>query len=181
LPDALFENDGQLTKREVRAITLSALGPRPGEVLWDVGAGAGSIAIEWMLAHPACVAVAIEREGLRCERIRRNARELGVPKLEVVHAEAPAGLSGLKAPDAVFIGGGASDRELVESCWQALGSGGRLVVNAVALETQACLLELHARRGGELCRIAIDVATPLGEMTCLRPAIAVLQWRGTKS
>jgi precorrin-6Y C5,15-methyltransferase (decarboxylating) len=180
LPDALFESDGQLTKRDVRAITLSALAPRPGERLWDVGAGSGSIGIEWMLAHPANQAIAIERDPMRCERIRRNALQLGVPRLEVLHRAAPEGLDGLPPPDAVFVGGGASDPALLETCWQALGAGGRLVVNAVALETQARLLELHARRGGELCRIAIEIAAPLGEMTSLRPALAVLQWRASK-
>jgi precorrin-6B C5,15-methyltransferase / cobalt-precorrin-6B C5,C15-methyltransferase len=180
LPDDMFDNDGQLTKRDVRAITLSALAPRPGQRLWDVGAGSGSIAIEWMLAHPACLAIAIERDGVRAERIAKNARQLGVPRLAVVCASAPGGLAGLEPPDAVFIGGGASDPELIESCWRALRSGGRLVVNAVALETQARLLEQHARQGGELCRIAIEIAAPLGGMTSLRPAIAVLQYRGQK-
>jgi precorrin-6Y C5,15-methyltransferase (decarboxylating) len=180
LPDEMFENDGQLTKRDVRAITLSALAPRPGERLWDVGAGSGSIGIEWMLAHPACLALAIERDAVRAERIQRNARQLGVPRLEVVCRSAPGGLVGLEPPDAVFVGGGASDPELLEACWRALRSGGRLVVNAVALETQARLLERHARQGGELCRIAIEVAAPLGEMTSLRPSIAVLQYRGRK-
>lgn len=180
LPDALFENDGQLTKRDVRAITLSALAPRPGERLWDVGAGSGAIGIEWMLAHPACRAIAIEGDAVRAERILKNARQLGVPTIEVVRAVAPAGLAGLAPPDAVFIGGGASDPELIDACWRALGSGGRLVINAVALETQARLLERHTRHGGELCRIAIEVAAPLGAMSALRPSLAVLQYRGIK-
>jgi precorrin-6Y C5,15-methyltransferase (decarboxylating) len=181
LPDAAFEHDGQLTKRDVRAVTLSALGPRPGARLWDVGAGSGSIGIEWMLAHPACQAVAIERDAERCARIRRNAHKLGVPRLDVRHGRAPAALAALPAPDAVFIGGGASDPRLLEACWDALPAGGRLVVNAVAIETQALLIEAYRRRGGELCRIAIEAAAPLGEMTCFRPAIAVLEWRVDKS
>jgi precorrin-6Y C5,15-methyltransferase (decarboxylating) len=181
LPDAAFEHDGQLTKRDVRAITLSALAPRPGARLWDVGAGAGSIGIEWMLAHPACQAIAIERDAERCARIRRNARQLGVPRLDVRHGEAPAALAALPPPDAVFIGGGASDPRLIEACWNALPSGGRLVVNAVAIETQALLVEAYRRRGGELCRIAIEAAAPLGDMTCFRPALAVLEWRVDKS
>jgi precorrin-6Y C5,15-methyltransferase (decarboxylating) len=165
----------------VRALTLSALAPRPGARLWDVGAGAGSIGIEWMLAHPACQAVAIERDGERCARIRRNARQLGVPRLDIRQGEAPGALAGLPAPDAVFIGGGASDPRLIEACWDALAVGGRLVVNAVALETQAVLLDAYRRRGGELCRIALETAAALGEMTCFRPAIAVLEWRVDKS
>ncbi len=181
LPDAAFEHDGQLTKRDVRAITLSALEPRPGARLWDVGAGSGSIGIEWMLAHPACQAIAIDRDAERCARIRRNARQLGVPRLAVRHGEAPAALAALPAPDAVFIGGGASDPRLIEACWEALPIGGRLVANAVAIETQALLVEAYRRRGGELCRIAIEAAAPLGDMTCFRPALAVLEWRVYKS
>lgn len=181
LPDAAFEHDGQLTKRDVRAITLSALEPRPGARLWDVGAGSGSIGIEWMLAHPACQAIAVERDAERCARIRRNARQLGVPRLDVRHGEAPAALAALPPPDAVFIGGGASDPRLIEACWEALPVGGRLVANAVAIETQALLVEAYRRRGGELCRIAIEAAAPLGDMTCFRPALAVLEWRVDKS
>jgi precorrin-6Y C5,15-methyltransferase (decarboxylating) len=181
LPDAAFEHDGQLTKRDVRAITLSALAPRPGARLWDVGAGSGSIGIEWMLAHPACQAIAIERDAERCARIQRNARQLGVPRLDVRHGEAPAALAALPAPDAVFIGGGASNPGVIEACWGALPVGGRLVVNAVAIETQALLVEAYRRRGGELCRIAIEAAAPLGDMTCFRPALAVLEWRIDKS
>jgi precorrin-6B C5,15-methyltransferase / cobalt-precorrin-6B C5,C15-methyltransferase len=176
LPDSAFESDGQLTKRDVRAVTLSALAPRAGERLWDVGSGSGSIAIEWMLAHPACQAIAIERDAERCARIGRNASALGVSRLTRVHAEAPDALRGLPAPDAVFIGGGASEAVL-ELCRQALPSGGRLVVNAVALETQARLLEAYQRHGGELVRVAIEAAAPLGAVTALRPALAVLQWR----
>jgi precorrin-6Y C5,15-methyltransferase (decarboxylating) len=177
VPDAAFEHDGQLTKRDVRAVTLSALAPYAGAWLWDVGAGAGSIAIEWMLAHPACRVVAIERDAERCARIARNATALGVPGVEVVHAAAPEGLAGLPAPDAIFIGGGASDRALFEACWAALRSGGRIVINAVSLSGQAALIERHAALGGELCRISIESAAPLGAMTALRPALPVLQWR----
>ena len=180
LPDAAFEHDGQLTKRDMRAITLSALMPRPGARLWDVGAGSGSIGIEWMLAHPACRAHAIECDAERCARIRRNARNLGVPQLEVHQGRAPEALSGLPPPDAVFIGGGASEPGVLDACWAALPRGGRLVVNAVAIETQALLLDAHRRLGGELCRVSIESAAPLGEMTCLRPAIAVLEWRVDK-
>ena len=177
LPDAAFESDGQLTKRDVRAVTLSALAPRPGERLWDIGAGSGSIGIEWMLAHPACRAIAIERDPARCARIASNARRLGAPGLSIVQATAPDGLAGLAPPDAVFIGGGAGEPALLEAALSALPGGGRLVVNAVALETQARLLEVYARLGGELCRLSFEAAAPLGGMSCLRPALSVLQWR----
>jgi precorrin-6Y C5,15-methyltransferase (decarboxylating) len=177
LPDSEFEHDGQLTKQDIRAVTLSALRPRPGALLWDVGAGSGSIGIEWLLSHPTCQAIAIESDPARCERIRRNAQALGVPQLELVQGLAPAALGGLEAPDAVFIGGGAADEDVIEQCWNALAPGGRLVVNAVALETEAKLLGAYAERGGELRRLAIATAAPLGTMTAWRPALPVLQWR----
>ena len=180
LPDAWFEHDGQLTKQDVRAITLSALAPRSGALLWDVGAGSGSIGIEWLLAHAACRAIAIEREPERCERIRRNAAALGTPGLHVLQAAAPEGLADLPAPDAVFIGGGASDAGVFERCWSALGSGGRLVINGVSLETEAQLIAWHARFGGELRRIGIESAGPLGSLRGFRPAMAVTQWRVDK-
>ncbi|HKO91739.1 MAG TPA: precorrin-6y C5,15-methyltransferase (decarboxylating) subunit CbiE, partial [Polyangiaceae bacterium] len=160
LPDSAFEHDGQLTKQDIRALTLSALQPRPGARLWDVGAGAGSIAIEWLLSHPACSAIAIERDAVRCERIRRNARALGVPGLELVQGSAPEALATLARPDAIFIGGGAS-RGVLDACWGALAPGGRLVVNAVSLETEALLLGAHAEHGGELRRLAIESAAAL--------------------
>jgi precorrin-6B C5,15-methyltransferase / cobalt-precorrin-6B C5,C15-methyltransferase len=180
LPDEAFEHDGQMTKQDVRAITLSALQPRAGARLWDVGAGSGSICIEWLLSHPANVAIAIERDAARCARIRKNASNLGALGLEVVQANAPEGLAGLSAPDAVFIGGGATHPEMIETCWDALLRGGRLVVNAVSLETEARLLAAYAELGGELRRISIESAVPLGSMTCFRPALPVVQWRITK-
>ena len=180
LPDTAFEHDGQLTKQDIRAITLSALAPRAGERLWDVGAGAGSIAIEWTLCHPACRAIAIEQDPERCARIRRNVRTLGTPGLEIREATAPAGLAGLATPDAVFIGGGASDEGVFDRCWDALPSGGRLVINAVAIETQARLATWHLRYGGELRRISIESSVPLGSMHGFRPAMAVVQWRVVK-
>src|SRR6516164_558760 len=137
LPDALFEHDGQITKREVRAVTLSSLAPRRGELLWDIGAGAGSVAIEWMLADVSLAAVAIEARPERAARIGRNAASLGVPGLAIVQGTAPAALAGLPPPDAVFIGGGASHQGVLDAALAALKSGGRLVVNAVSLETQA--------------------------------------------
>lgn len=180
LPDDAFEHDGQLTKCEVRALTLAALAPRPGELLWDVGAGAGSIAIEWMLSHPACRAFAIEEDAARVARIGRNARALGVPALAIVHASAPSGLAQLPQPDAVFIGGGGGDPAVFARCFEALRPGGRLVVNAVSLETEAQLYGLHAAHGGTLCRVLIERAGKLGAMTGFRPAMPVTQWRVSK-
>jgi precorrin-6Y C5,15-methyltransferase (decarboxylating) len=180
LPDSAFEHDGQLTKQDIRALTLSALAPRAGARLWDVGAGAGSIAIEWMLSHPACQALAIEREPERCARIRRNAARLGVPSLEVVQAHAPQGFSDLAAPDAIFIGGGGGEPAMFERCWSALCSGGRLVMNAVSLQTEAMMLGWYAAHGGELRRLSIQSADALGSMTGWRPAMPVTQWRVVK-
>lgn len=177
LPDAAFENDGQLTKQPIRAATLSGLSPHPGQRLWDVGAGAGSIAIEWMLSHPTCEAIAIESDAVRCERIRRNALTLGTPTIEVVQGQAPACLAALAPPDAVFIGGGGGDVSIFERCWSALRPGGRLVMNSVSLETERCLLGLYAEHGGELHRISIEAAAPLGSMTGWRPSMPVTQWR----
>ncbi|HEX4355258.1 MAG TPA: precorrin-6y C5,15-methyltransferase (decarboxylating) subunit CbiE [Polyangiales bacterium] len=180
VPDDAFEHDGQLTKQEIRALTLSALSPRAGETLWDIGAGAGSIAIEWMLCHPANRAFAIERDPARCERIGRNARRLGVPALAVVHASAPEGRDSLPMPDAIFIGGG-SDRAIFERSFRALRPGGRLVMNAVSLETEAQLLESYAAHGGELRRFSIERADKLGSMTGWRSAMPVTQWKVVKT
>lgn len=180
LPDSAFEHDGQLTKQDVRAVTLSALAPRAHALLWDVGAGAGSISIEWSLGHPSARAIAIERDPTRAARIARNARALGVPKLQVVEASAPEGLRDLPAPDAIFVGGGVGDVAIFESCFAALPAGGRLVMNAVSLESEAQLIRWHAQHGGELRRIAIDKATPLGSVTGWRRAMPVTQWRYTK-
>jgi precorrin-6B C5,15-methyltransferase / cobalt-precorrin-6B C5,C15-methyltransferase len=181
LPDRLFEHDGQITKREVRAVTLSSLAPRRGERLWDIGAGSGSVAIEWLLADPLFMgAVAIEARADRAARIHRNAAAFGVPSLEVVQAEAPAALIGLRAPDAIFIGGGASDPGVLGAALGALRSGGRLVANAVTLETEALLMARHVALGGELTRIAIARADAVGERTGWRPAMPVTQWTWVK-
>lgn len=180
LPDDAFEHDGQLTKQDVRAISLAALAPRAGELLWDVGAGAGSIGIEWLLSHPACRAIAVESDEERSNRIRQNASKLGTPRLEIVHGTAPAALEKLAAPNAIFIGGGASDAGVIDACWNALTSGGRLVVNAVALETSVVLMQRHLALGGELRRISIEHAVPLGTMHGFRPAMPIVQWRVTK-
>ncbi|HLK82683.1 MAG TPA: precorrin-6y C5,15-methyltransferase (decarboxylating) subunit CbiE [Xanthobacteraceae bacterium] len=178
LADALFEHDGQITKREIRAITLSSLAPRRGELLWDVGAGSGSVAIEWMLADPSLAAIAIERRTDRAARIRRNAAAFGVPGLEVIESEASAILGGLPKPDAIFIGGGAGG--VLESAVSMLPHGGRLVANAVTLETEALLLARYAALGGELMRIAVTRADVVGGKTGWRPAIPVTQWTWIK-
>jgi precorrin-6B C5,15-methyltransferase / cobalt-precorrin-6B C5,C15-methyltransferase len=178
LPDAMFEHDGQITKREIRAVTLSSLAPRRGELMWDVGAGSGSIAIEWMLAGPSLHAIAIERRPDRVARIRRNAAAFGVPGLEVVEGEAPAALESLAKPDAIFVGGGAN--AALDAATSMLRAGGRLVVNAVSLETEALLLACHAALGGELARLAITRADAIGGKTGWRPAIPVTQWTWIK-
>lgn len=180
LDDALFESDGQLTKREVRAVTLSALAPRRGELLWDIGAGAGSVGIEWMLRHPSLRAVAIEADRGRADRIRRNALALGVPGLAVVEGSAPAALAGLPAPDAIFLGGGGTDPGVLDAALAALRPAGRLVANAVTLETQALLAATAARLGGTLTTISVARAVPVGGMTGWRPAMPVVQWAWTR-
>ncbi|CAH2403258.1 precorrin-6y C5,15-methyltransferase (decarboxylating) subunit CbiE [Mesorhizobium ventifaucium] len=180
LADHLFEHDGQITKREVRAITLSALAPRRGELLWDIGAGSGSVGIEWMLAHPTMRAVAIEADPARAARIRRNGSACGVPGLAVVEGSAPQALAGLETPGAIFIGGGGSDTGVLETAIEALRVGGRLVANAVTLEMEALLLDRHASLGGDLTRIALSRASPVGSMQAWRPAMPVTQWSWVK-
>nr|WP_237703004.1 precorrin-6y C5,15-methyltransferase (decarboxylating) subunit CbiE [Candidatus Protofrankia datiscae] len=181
LPDGAFEHDGQLTKREVRAVTLARLGPAPGQLLWDVGAGSGSIAIEWMRTHPACRAVAVEPQPDRVARILRNADALGAPGLRVVGSPAPAALAGLPTPDAVFVGGGLTTAGVLERCWAALPPGGRLVANAVTVESEAVLAGWHASHGGDLVRLAVARAAPVGGFTGWRPMLPVTQWSVTKT
>jgi precorrin-6Y C5,15-methyltransferase (decarboxylating) len=176
LPEDAFEQDGQITKHEIRAVALAALAPVPGQLLWDVGAGSGSIGIEWMRTHPASRAIAIEPRTDRCERITRNAAALGVPGLTVVAGSAPAALAGRPTPDAVFIGGGVTDDAVVAACWEALRPGGRLVANAVTIEGQQALVDWRGRLGGDLTRIAIDRADALGRFTVWRPALPIVQW-----
>jgi precorrin-6Y C5,15-methyltransferase (decarboxylating) len=180
LNDALFEHDGQITKREIRAVTLSSLAPCRGELLWDIGAGTGSVAIEWMLADPSLRAIAIEPRPQRAARIARNAAALGVPALEVVEDAAPAALEHLPRPSAIFIGGGASDAGVLDTAVAALHPGGRLVVNAVTLATESLLIKRQEMHGGELTRIAIARAAPLGGKTGWRPAMPVTQWAWVK-
>jgi precorrin-6Y C5,15-methyltransferase (decarboxylating) len=176
LADALFDHDGQITKREIRALTLSSLAPRRGELLWDIGAGSGSIAIEWMLSDIAMRAIAIERREDRVARIRRNAAAFGVPGLQIVEATAPEALDGLPAPDAVFVGGGGGHHDVLDAAIRALRPRGRLVANAVTVKTEGVLLARHAALGGELTRIAVSRAAPVGGETGWRPAMPVTQW-----
>jgi precorrin-6Y C5,15-methyltransferase (decarboxylating) len=180
LPDDVYANDGQLTKRDVRAVTLSRLAPLPGQLLWDVGAGAGSIGIEWMRVHPSCRGVAVESRPERARRITRNAARLGVPGLQVVEGRAPEALGELPTPDAVFVGGGATVPGVLENCWGALAPGGRLVVNAVTLESEAVLTQWQARVGGSLTRLLVAHAEPVGGFTGWKPAMPVTIWSVTK-
>ncbi|UYQ61864.1 precorrin-6y C5,15-methyltransferase (decarboxylating) subunit CbiE [Streptomyces peucetius] len=181
LPDEAYEHDGQLTKRHVRAATLAALAPAPGELLWDIGGGSGSVAVEWMRTHPSCRAVTVERDPARAARIARNADTLGVPALRVVTGAAPNALTGLPTPDAVFIGGGLTAPGLLDACWDALPAGGRLVANTVTLESEALLARRYARHGGELVRLAVSHAVPVGGFTGWRQAMPVTQWSVTKA
>lgn len=180
LPDDAFETDGQLTKREVRAVTLARLAPTPGELLWDVGAGTGTIGMEWMRVHPGCACVAFEQQVERAARIRRNAAQLGVPGLKVVEGRAPGSFVGLAAPDAIFMGGGVGDEELFGACWAALRSRGRLVANAVTIESEAALIMRHARLGGDLMRMQIARAEPVGGLHGWRPMMPITQWTVTR-
>nr|WP_202527606.1 precorrin-6y C5,15-methyltransferase (decarboxylating) subunit CbiE [Streptomyces sp. SID486] len=181
LPDDAYEHDGQLTKRHIRAATLGVLAPAPGELLWDVGGGSGSIAIEWMRTHPSCRAVTVERDPVRAARITRNAERLGVPGLGVVTGAAPDALAQLPVPDAVFVGGGLTAPGLLDACWAALPPGGRLVANTVTLESEALLAAACRRHGGELVRLAVAHAVPVGGFTGWRQAMPVTQWSVTKT
>jgi precorrin-6Y C5,15-methyltransferase (decarboxylating) len=181
LPDSWFETDGQLTKREVRALTLSALAPRRGELLWDIGAGSGSIAIEWLLRDPAMRAIAIEARDDRAARIRRNALALGVPQLVIVTGLAPSALESLPQPDAIFVGGGASDDGVLDGALAALPRGGRLVVNAVTVETEAELVTRFRRHGGELVRLDLSRIAALGDFHAFRPTLPITQWSVRKA
>lgn len=180
MPDSLFENDGQLTKREIRAVTLSSLAPRRGQLLWDIGAGSGSIGIEWMLADPSMRAIALEVDPTRAARARLNAAACGVPGLIVKDGQAPDSLIGLEAPDAIFVGGGGSEPGTMEAAISALKRGGRLVANAVTLEMEAILIQLHTLHGGDLLRLAVSRAEPVGSMLGWRPAMPVTQWSWVK-
>jgi precorrin-6Y C5,15-methyltransferase (decarboxylating) len=185
LPDDAFVHDGKLTKRVVRAATLAALAPMPGQHLWDMGAGCGSVAIEWLRAAQdvqgkGARATAVERDASRCAMIATNASRLGTPFLDIVTGDIARALPELDDPDAVFIGGGLSDGTLIDAVYGRLATGGRLVANAVTLEGEAALLAAYARLGGELTRIAVSHAEPVGGLTGWRPAMAVTQWSCTK-
>jgi len=180
LPDEAFEHDGQLTKREVRAATLARLAPTPGARLWDVGAGCGSIGIEWMRAARGAKALAIERDAARRDIIARNAGALGAPDLEISDRPAPDGFDGYPPADAIFIGGDVGNQALFEACWRALTDGGRLVANAVTLDAEAALLARHAAHGGELVRIAVSRLDAIGTRPAFRPLMTVTQWAVTK-
>jgi precorrin-6B C5,15-methyltransferase / cobalt-precorrin-6B C5,C15-methyltransferase len=181
LPDDAFVHDGQLTKRDVRALALARLAPTPHELLWDVGAGCGSIGIEWMRAHPSCRAIAIEQHAERRRLIERNRDALGVPGLQLVAGAAPAALEGLAAPDAVFIGGGVTVPGVFDACWNALKSGGRLIANAVTLEGEAALAGYRKQHGGTLTRIALAEAQPLGGFETWRPALPITLYEAVRT
>jgi precorrin-6B C5,15-methyltransferase / cobalt-precorrin-6B C5,C15-methyltransferase len=178
LPDSAYHHDGQLTKSEVRAVTLAALAPLPGQLLWDVGAGCGSVAIEWMRSHSRCRAIAIEPS--RTHYIADNAIALGTPNLQIVEGSAPLILKDLPQPDAIFLGGGATAEGMFETCWTALRSGGRFVANVVTLEGEQKLLEWHQQVGGSLTRIGIQRAEPVGSFLGWKPMAPVTQWLGIK-
>ena len=180
LTDDTFDHDGQLTKQDVRASALAHLRPVPGQLLWDVGAGAGSIGIEWARTHPSCRTMAVERDLARAKRIRLNAARLGVGDLEVVEGEAPGVLCGLPAPDAVFVGGGAST-EVIDFSWTALAPGGRLVAHAVTLQTETVLVDAWRRLGGQLTRMSVETMQPIGSYDGWRPSRPVVQWAVQKA
>lgn len=177
LPDDAFEHDGQITKSEARAVTVAALAPWPGALLWDIGAGSGAVAIEWLRAVPGTRAVAVEKDTERLARIGRNAVALGVPHLEAVQGEAPVCLATLPgpAPDAVFVGGGVSAAGVLEGGWQHLRSGGRLVANAVTVEAEACLGAFRQTHGGTLTRLSVARLKPVGRLTAWDPMAPLTQ------
>jgi len=181
LADDAYEHDGQLTKRDIRAIVLARLAPCPGEVLWDVGAGSGSISIEWMRAHPRCQAIAVEANVLRQQFILRNRERFGVPSLILVPGAAPQALAGLPQPDAIFIGGGVTVPGVLDVCWEALPVGGRLVANAVTLQSEMCLIDWRARHGGALSRFSVAHAAPLARFDTWRQALPVTLLEARKS
>ncbi|MDJ0511842.1 MAG: precorrin-6y C5,15-methyltransferase (decarboxylating) subunit CbiE [Methyloceanibacter sp.] len=180
LDDDLFEHDGQISKSEIRALTLAALRPQHGELLWDVGAGSGSVGIEWLLAHGSLHAIAIEADEARAARAARNAAAFGVPHLDVRQGRAPQALVGLPTPDVVFIGGGGSGDGVFDTCLEALKPGGRLVANAVTLETESELIMRHSTLGGKLIRVSVSRADGVGAKTGWRPAMPVTQWSWEK-
>jgi precorrin-6B C5,15-methyltransferase / cobalt-precorrin-6B C5,C15-methyltransferase len=180
LPDSYFEHDGQITKREIRALALSALRPAPGELLWDIGLGSGSAAIEWLLSHASMRAIGFEKSSERAARAARNAISLGVPHLEIREGTAPEVLQGAGTPDAIFVGGGVSDKALLAAAWEALRPGGRIVANAVSFEGQGALMNARAPWGGSVTRIGIEREHKVGGFTAWQPALPVVQWAAVK-
>ncbi len=180
LPDEMFQHDGQLTKSDVRAVTLAALAPAPDDVLWDVGAGAGSIAIEFLRAEPSARAIAVEQNASRITNIRTNGERLGARNLQIVEGAAPDALKGLARPHVIFVGGGVGDGKVLWACWRALRPGGRLVANAVSLEGEAALLQFMAGKGGAMTRIAISHLDAMGSLHAWRAMHPVTQYRGRK-
>ncbi len=180
LPDDAFIHDGQLTKREVRAATLAALSPAPGQLLWDVGAGCGSVAIEWMRSTRGCEAIAFETDPDRLKMIAHNADRLGTPRLQIVAGDAPQSFAGQPPPDAVFIGGGLGEPGVFETAWVNLKPGGAMVVNVVTIEGELHLYDLQEKHGGDLVRLEISHLTNIGRLRALKPRMAVTQWRTRK-
>ncbi|MBN3508880.1 precorrin-6y C5,15-methyltransferase (decarboxylating) subunit CbiE [Mycolicibacterium nivoides] len=178
LPDEAFAHDGQLTKQSIRAVTLAALGPRPGELLWDVGSGSGSIAIEWSRSAPGCSAVAFERDEQRRDRILGNVKAFGV-RVEV-RGGAPESLDGAPEPAVIFVGGGVTQPGLLQACFDRLPSGGRLVVNAVTLESESVVAQWYSKEGGEVRRYQHYRGGAVGGFTGWRPALPVTQWAVVK-
>ena len=179
LPDETFEHDGLITKRHQRASAFAFLRPRSGELLWDLGAGSGAVAIEWCRAAPDARAVAVERDPERAGRARHNAERLASGRVEVLVGDVPGLLGTLPRPDAVFVGGGAS-AEVLDRCWDALGAGGRLVVHGVTIDTEGLLVEAYRSRGGSLARLGVETAEPLGRFLGWRPLRPVVQWACVK-
>jgi precorrin-6Y C5,15-methyltransferase (decarboxylating) len=180
LPDEAFIHDGQITKREVRAATLAALAPAPDQLLWDAGAGCGSVAIEWMRAARGCEAFAFEHNEERLKMIARNADQLGTPRLKIIAGKAPETLQGKSRPDAVFIGGGVGIPGVFETAWEHLKPGGRMVANVVSIEGEMHLYDLQEKHGGELLRLEISNLASVGPYRALKPRMAVTQWRTVK-
>lgn len=180
IPEAQYQHDGQITKQEIRTLTLAALSPFPGQILWDVGAGSGSIGIEWMRTHPRNQAIAIESHPDRLANITQNAKNLGVPNLKIIAGRAPEALQNLQRPDSIFIGGGITRSGVFETCWDALNDGGRMVINGVTLETEMKLFQLKQVHGGSLTRIQIQRAEPIGNFLGWKSLSPITQWLVTK-
>lgn len=180
LDDDLYLHDGNITKREIRAVTLSRLAPRPGELLWDVGAGSGSISIEWLRSDRRNHAIAIENKESRRSMIAQNAIAMGVPQLDIREGSVPEALAGLAAPDAIFIGGGVTSDGVIETCWAALKPGGRLVANVVTLEGEAVLVQARQSYGGDMARLSVQRAEPVGRFHGWHAMMPITQWSVTK-